>query len=265
MFTPLVNFICYWPTALSLFHIVAPQILDPPDDITVVEPQDATFSCLATGRPRPDIVWTRLSDMVQLQNQSGGHRIEEQEIGDRERRSMLTILGSQPSDAGGYACGARNEPGSVMQQATLTVHSELHSLNTWCCLYIQYVTMFHSLWYSVVPNITFPVDGQMYTVNETDPVTFNCSATGIPPPEISWIRNGEVLNESVDSRISLSNPSDPETVPTSGGNISSVSRSLTISSTRDSDSDTYTCVASNGNTMTPNVTQNFGLFVNGKL
>ena len=104
---------------------VAPQILDSPDNLTVVEPQDATFSCLVTGRPRPDIVWTRLSDMVQLQNQSVDVMIVEQEIRDRERRSNLTILDSQPSDASGYACVARNEPGSVMLQATLTVHGEL--------------------------------------------------------------------------------------------------------------------------------------------
>ena len=117
----------------------------------------------------------------------------------------------------------------------------------------------------MIPNITFPLDGLVYTVNETGPVTFTCSATGIPPPEISWMRNGVVLNESVDSQISISNPSDPETVPTAGGNISSVSRSLTISRTRDNDSDTYTCVASNGNTMTPNVTQNFELVVQGRL
>ena len=103
---------------------VAPQILDPPDDLTVVDPQDATFSCLATGRPRPTIVWTRLSDMVQLQNQSGVHRIQEQEIRDRERRSNLTIFGSQPSDAGGYACVAMNEPGTDREEATLTVHGE---------------------------------------------------------------------------------------------------------------------------------------------
>ena len=127
------------------------------------------------------------------------------------------------------------------------------------------MTLFHSLCYSVVPNITLPLDGLVYTVNETNPVTFNCSATGIPPPEITWMRNGVVLNESADSRISLSNLSGPETVPTAGGNISSVSRSLTISNTRDNDSDTYTCVASNGNDVTLSVTQNFGLFVNGKL
>ena len=113
--------------AAASLSTVAPRILDPPDDLTVVEPQDATFSCLATGRPRPDIVWTRLSDMVQLQNQSGVYRIEEWEIGDRERRSNLTIVGTQPSDAGAYACVAVNEPGNAMQQATLTVHGEPHS------------------------------------------------------------------------------------------------------------------------------------------
>ena len=79
------------------------------------------------------------------------------------------------------------------------------------------------------------------------------------------MRNGVVLDGNVDSRISLSNPSDPETVPTAGGNISSVSRTLTISNTRDNDSDTYTCVASNGNAMTPSLTQNFTLVVQGRL
>ena len=117
----------------------------------------------------------------------------------------------------------------------------------------------------MVPNITFPLDHQLYTVNENDPVTFTCSATGIPPPEITWIRSGVVLDESVDLRISLSNPSDSATVPTTGGNISSVSRNLTINNTMDGDSDTYTCVDSNGNTVTPSVTKIFSIFVNGKL
>ena len=79
------------------------------------------------------------------------------------------------------------------------------------------------------------------------------------------MRNGVVLNESVDSRIRFSNASDPETVQTAAGNIFSVSRNLIISNTRDADSGAYACVASNGNAMTPNVTQNFSFFVNGKL
>jgi len=118
----------------------------------------------------------------------------------------------------------------------------------------------------VIPNITFLLDNNFtYTVNQTDPVVFMCSATGIPPPEITWMRNGVLLNENLDPRISLSNPSDPEVFPTADGNIYFVSRNLTISNTRDSDSSTYTCVASNGNAVTPSVTQDFELFVNGKL
>ena len=74
--------------------------------------------------------------MTQLQNQSATFMIEEWEIGNREKRSNLTILSSQPSDAGGYACGARNEPGSVMLQATLTVHGELH---TFCAYFSVYM------------------------------------------------------------------------------------------------------------------------------
>jgi len=114
----------------------------------------------------------------------------------------------------------------------------------------------------VVPSILFPLLNFTYVVNETDPVTFMCSATGIPPPEITWTKNGVLLDDNLDPHISLS-PSDPELVSTTSGNIYSVSRNLTISNTRDNDSDTYTCVASNGNARTPNVTQEFELVVQG--
>ena len=138
---------------LILISTVAPKILDPPDDLTVVEPQDATFSCLATGRPRPDIVWIRLSDMEQLQSQSANFMIEEQEVGDRERRSNLTILDTQPSDAGAYACVAVNEPGGATRQATLTVHGELHRDQF---VYVQEVTILYFVldlqWFQISPS-----------------------------------------------------------------------------------------------------------------
>jgi len=63
--------------------------------------------------------------MTQLQSPSANFTIEDMEIGDRERRSNLTIIGTQPSDAGDYRCEAVNELGIDMHQATLTVNGEI--------------------------------------------------------------------------------------------------------------------------------------------
>ena len=78
--------------------------------------------------------------MVLLQNQSGVYRIEEWQIGERGRRSNLTIVGTQPSDASAYACVAVNEPGNAMQQATLTVHGEPQFLSTCQCTVSNYIS-----------------------------------------------------------------------------------------------------------------------------
>jgi len=61
--------------------------------------------------------------MTQLSN-SVEFSIVEQEMGDRESRSTLTIIGTQPSDAGAYDCRAMNEPGVIVESTTLTVHGE---------------------------------------------------------------------------------------------------------------------------------------------
>ena len=107
-------------------------------------------------------------------------------------------------------------------------------------------------------------DGFIYTVNENDPVTFTCSATGIPPPEITWMRNGAPFDQS-NTRVTLSDPTMPELFSTSGGNIYFVSRNLTLDNTMDADSGTYICVASNGNCVNPTDVQNFTLFVRGEI
>ena len=110
----------------------------------------------------------------------------------------------------------------------------------------------------MVPEIIFT---ENYTVNQFDEVTFECRATGIPAPYINWYRNGVLLDEAFDSRISLSDP--VVTQPATSNDVYEVYRTLTFNSTRDDDTDTYTCVAGNGNARMPNVTQDFELFVRG--
>ena len=104
-----------------------------------------------------------------------------------------------------------------------------------------------SLYLSVVPPMiqtVHPVPGQMvYTVNETETVTFQCSATGIPGPSISWSRNGVELSgprvmfgDSIPTNISRGSD---------GEYVWLVNRTIQLANTRDDDSGTYTCNATN--------------------
>ena len=112
----------------------------------------------------------------------------------------------------------------------------------------------------MIPAIIFPNDSfAEYVVNVTDPVTFGCTATGIPPPTIQWFRDGVLLS----SGVVLSEPSQTMVSATMGtGMIYQVERTLTFT-TAASNTDTYTCEASNTNVVQPTATQNFTLFVQG--
>ena len=124
-------------------------------------------------------------------------------------------------------------------------------------LYHDVLTLF-SL--TVIPRIIFPNDSFLgYIVNVTDPVTFECTATGIPPPSIQWFRDGVLLS----SGVVLSEPSQTMVpAPVGTGMIYQVERTLTFVTTA-SDTDTYTCEASNINVVQPTAVQDFTLFVQG--
>ena len=83
----------------------------------------------------------------------------------------------------------------------------------------------------------------IYTVNETETVTFECSATGIPGPSISWSRNGIELSGS---RVMFGDSIATNFSRVSDGeNVWLVSRTLQLTNTMDDDSGTYTCNATN--------------------
>ena len=116
----------------------------------------------------------------------------------------------------------------------------------------------------VPPSITSPVAGFTYTVNASDPVTFQCTTSGIPPPLITFYNNsGLLLTSTVDPRVTIS---DPITYIMIGDQtVSTASTSLTINGTRDGDSGNYTCVASNQGAAMLLSNQTFQLVVQCKL
>ena len=113
---------------------------------------------------------------------------------------------------------------------------------------------------SVLPNIISPAAGFTYTVNSSDPVTFQCTASGITPPLITFYDSYGPLSSDVDPRVIIS---DPITGSMTIGQqtVSTTSRNLIINSTRDKDSGNYTCVAFNNIGATFYSNQTFRLFV----
>ena len=81
-----------------------------------------------------------------------------------------------------------------------------------------------------------------YTVNMGDVVTFQCVATGIPAPSITWFRNGTELSNS---RVTLGDLSESTAMDGDGEMILQTSRTLNLSMTQDNDSGSYECRASN--------------------
>ena len=68
--------------------------------------------------------------------------------------------------------------------------------------------------------------------------------------------------EGLNSRIIVEPPSQ-SLIVTSSGNVFEAERNLTIYNTMGGDTGTYTCEADNG--VNPNDTQNFELFIQGRL
>ena len=98
-------------------------------DLTVVQPEDAVFTCRATGKPKPEITWHTQDNNgmeIDIIDTEGVEEIMEQDFGDLERMSTLTIVVTEPRDAGNYTCRARNTVimGEVAASASLTVHGK---------------------------------------------------------------------------------------------------------------------------------------------
>ena len=118
---------------------VAPTIttLDPLQ-LTVTEPDSATFTCNATARPRPTITWYTddgSGNRTPLMNGTNYFTIMEQENGDRELISTLTISPTAPSDATDYVCVADNVVDTDEMTNSLTVYGMYICMHVQCVLY----------------------------------------------------------------------------------------------------------------------------------
>ena len=103
--------------------------------------------------------------------------------------------------------------------------------------------------YFLVPPSVITPNGNVSETNEgTDQFLINCTATGIPAPNITWMDpNNMILPDMDNNRILLQDHMEPQLVTFDGVNfVYQVTRLLEITNTNDSDTGVYTCVADNG-------------------
>ncbi|TSL47575.1 Hemicentin-1 [Bagarius yarrelli] len=163
------------------------------ENATVVVNNFVALSCEATGIPPPTLSW--LKDRKPIQGNSNAIFMP----GGR----TLQILKAKMSDGGKYSCVAINPAG------------EAHK--------IIYLTVF------VPPSIRdsggdSPV---LVSVRVGNSITLECLSNAIPPPTITWYKNGRLLTETTNLRFLADG------------------QSLEIKETEVSDTGLYVCKASN--------------------
>uniref|UniRef100_A0AAV2KYV0 Ig-like domain-containing protein n=1 Tax=Knipowitschia caucasica TaxID=637954 RepID=A0AAV2KYV0_KNICA len=160
--------------------------------VNVLMDKDVALECESNAVPPPTLTWYKNGRVV----------TESPHVQIQARGQRLLIKGSEVSDTGQYVCKATNVAGQVDKNFHLNIY--------------------------IPPSI----DGQSEeTFVETvgNPVTFACDATGIPPPRLTWLKNGHPIENSESFEMHIF----------SGGSKLQISRSQV------SDSGTFTCVASN--------------------
>uniref|UniRef100_A0A8B9SME3 Hemicentin 1 n=1 Tax=Anas platyrhynchos TaxID=8839 RepID=A0A8B9SME3_ANAPL len=162
---------------------------DQPEELSVIVNNPLELLCMSTGIPVPKISW--MKDGRPLLQNDNVHVL----------REVLRITSAQVEDTGRYTCLASSPAGDDDKEYLVRVH--------------------------VPPNIAGTSGPQDLTVLQNRQVILECKSDALPPPTISWLKNGELLEGTPRVRILSSG------------------RYLQINNADLSDAASYTCVASN--------------------
>ncbi|MEE6496324.1 hypothetical protein FKM82_002300 [Ascaphus truei] len=163
-----------------------------PSEVTVIQGNDVTLECDSHGVPLPTVTWMREGDPLTNGN---GFKI-------LSNGTLLYLEKAHVSNSGHYVCVAVNVAGQSDKKYDLKVF--------------------------VPPS--FPGDYMKHenvSVVEKNPVTLTCEVSGIPPPKVTWYKDG----------LPMTQTSPPQIM--SGGMV------LRFSHTALADAGKYTCLVTN--------------------
>ncbi|XP_044118085.1 peroxidasin homolog isoform X2 [Neovison vison] len=170
-----------------------PRITSEPQDADVTLGNTVFFTCRAEGNPKPEIIWLRNNNELSMKTDSRLNLLDD---------GTLMIQNTQETDQGIYQCMAKNVAGQVKTQEVTLRYFESPA------------------------RPAFVIQPQNTEVLVGESVTLECSATGHPPPQVTWTK-GDRTPLPEDPRVSIT---------PSGG--------LYIQNVLQADSGEYTCFAS---------------------
>ncbi|XP_035291447.1 hemicentin-1 [Anguilla anguilla] len=162
--------------------------VEPTEHVTVVQGSLVTLTCEARGIPPPSLSWLKDGQPLSLHRNLllDGH----------ETRLRLPDVSS--ADAGQYSCVASNQAGSSTKTFNLTVQEP--------------------------PKISGSGSPEEVSIAINSPLELECAAEGVPPPTLSWLKDGH--------------PLEGDAVVLRNGGL------LRISKVQVEDAGLYTCLAS---------------------
>nr|XP_004665151.2 myotilin isoform X2 [Jaculus jaculus] len=149
-----------------------PRFIQVPENMSIEEGRFCRMDFKVSGLPAPDVSWYLNGRPVQ------SDELHKMIVSEKGFHSLIFEV-VRASDAGAYACVARNRAGEATFTVQLDVLAKEHKRAP-----------------------MFIYKPQSKKVFEGDSVKFECQISAIPPPKLFWKRNNEMVQFNTD-RISL--------------------------------------------------------------
>ena len=117
------------------------------------------------------------------------------------------------------------------------------------------------IFHLVIPDVLAPPTNHTFIVNQSDPIAIVCNSTGIPPANLTWLRQGKDIGIALGNR-SMLNELTTSNHSTADGVVYLTEQTLTINPSNSADTGNFSCTADN---VAGNTTVHFNLFVQGNL